>query len=248
MSQNIWTQCEANSRIRPLSFKGWRCVEDQSRSSTLNLVDSIEEHDLLESLLDVAKPKVPDDCNGLHYLLFTPFRYPPLKWGSRFGTRAQRSLFYGALEEQTSLAETAFYQLSFWRASEAKMKPQTKHFSTFTMRVKAQIGLDLTEIHFNEYAKLISHPTNYEISQSLGEKMRDEGVEVFLFWSARCKEGRNFALFSPLAFAEKKPSNPNLWESSLSKDRAIFRNKASKESYTFPASSFLFEGSWPDII
>jgi len=49
-----------------------------------------------------------DGCIGLDYLLFPPFRYPPLKWGSRFGTEYQRGLFYGSQLLATALAEVAY--------------------------------------------------------------------------------------------------------------------------------------------
>ena len=64
--------------------------------STMALVDTLEEQALLEQLLDDSKPSVPLECRGLHYLLFTPFRYgAPYPHGSRFraagGTPGNRS-------------------------------------------------------------------------------------------------------------------------------------------------------------
>ncbi|NBT42094.1 MAG: RES domain-containing protein, partial [Alphaproteobacteria bacterium] len=58
-------------------------------------------------------PALPDETATLHYLLKTPFRYPPLKWGSRFSGRDLPSLFYGAGMGDTCLAEAAFYRLVF---------------------------------------------------------------------------------------------------------------------------------------
>lgn len=46
-----------------------------------------------------------------HYLLATPFRYPPLKV---VGTRSEPSLFYGWPETRTVPAEAASYRFVFW--------------------------------------------------------------------------------------------------------------------------------------
>jgi hypothetical protein len=62
----------------------WRAVEAQHVVSTMALVDSIEEQHVLERLLDDTKPAIPAAAAHLHWLLFTPFRYPPPPGGSRF--------------------------------------------------------------------------------------------------------------------------------------------------------------------
>jgi len=84
MSSSIWTQCAGDSRLRSLDVDAWRVVEAQHQVSTRKLVDTAAEQSLLEELIDGVKP--PDRTGGaLHYLLATPFRYPPLRHGSRFG-------------------------------------------------------------------------------------------------------------------------------------------------------------------
>ena len=52
----------------------YRIVEGQHYVSTRPLVDSDEEHDILERILDASKPPAPmRNANGaLHYLLYTP--------------------------------------------------------------------------------------------------------------------------------------------------------------------------------
>jgi RES domain-containing protein len=86
----------------------WRAVEGQHHVSTLALVASVAEQERLEQLIDATKPTVPVECRGLHYLLFTPFRYGPYPHGSRF-RRAGHSpgVFYGAAEVETAIAELA---------------------------------------------------------------------------------------------------------------------------------------------
>ena len=112
MSSSIWTRCAGDSELRPLRLSPWRVVESQHQVSTRKLVDSAHEQLLLEQLIDGAKP--PDLTGGRsHYLLFTPFRYPPLRHGSRFGRRHERGIWYGSLELRSAFAEVAYYRLLF---------------------------------------------------------------------------------------------------------------------------------------
>ena len=69
------------------------------------LVDSLDEQQLLERILDDAKPPVPMAARKLHWLLFTPFRYPPPPRGSRFRGPNDPGVFYGADEIRTACAE-----------------------------------------------------------------------------------------------------------------------------------------------
>lgn len=72
----------------------------------MKLVDNSEEQDRLEQLLEDSKPPYPEDCAGLHYLLFTPFRYRPHKQGSRFRREGQiEDVFYASESPYTALAE-----------------------------------------------------------------------------------------------------------------------------------------------
>ena len=60
-------------------------------------MDSLAEQELLESLLEQSKPPVPGACAKLDYLLYTPFRYPPSHYGSRFRSYADPGVWYLSL-------------------------------------------------------------------------------------------------------------------------------------------------------
>ena len=68
---------------------------------------------MVEELLEQSKPVQSDGLSQRHYLIKTPFRYPPLRHGSRFGAPWEPSIFYGATKKQTVLAEVAFYRFLF---------------------------------------------------------------------------------------------------------------------------------------
>ena len=71
--------------LLPGRWKAWRAVEGQHVVSTLRLAaGDPRRQDLLERILEESKPPLPEGAGGLHYLLSTPFRYPPAGAGSRF--------------------------------------------------------------------------------------------------------------------------------------------------------------------
>jgi hypothetical protein len=133
MSRSIWTRCAATFRPRRLDLTAFRVVESQHVVSTRKLVDSDEEQRLLEELIDRVKPPVPKEPGfaGLHYLLYTSFRHPPLGRGSRFGTRAERGIWYGSRELSTCFAEVAYYRLLFLEGTAAQLGTVTVELTAF---------------------------------------------------------------------------------------------------------------------
>lgn len=208
MPPSIWTRCAGRTELRPLKAEPWRAVEAQHVISTRALVDSVAEQELLERLLDETKPPLPPDpaFKGLHYLLATPFRYPPLLHGSRFGRRDERGIWYGSDRCETALAELSYYRLLFFAGTAAPLLPNTTAFSTYRARVATPAGVDLTAAPFAAHGDRISSRTSYAASQQLGTEMRADGVQAFRFRSARDpKGGGNVGVFTPAAFAARRP-------------------------------------------
>ena len=240
----------ADAVIRRLGGKAWRVVEAQHVVSTRKLVDSAEEQEVLERLIDDAKPPLPDteEFRGLHYLLSTPFRYPPLLHGSRFGTRAEPSLWYGSALPRTAFAETAYYRLLFLEGTTAEIAPVSVELSLFHVAVRTSKGVDLTRPPFDAKRDVIASPTSYEATQRLGASMRAAGVQAIRFPSARdVKGGKNLALFTPKAFAAKVPGVPEIWYCVATRARVeltkldIFERRR----WTFPRSDFEVDGDLP---
>ena len=201
-------QCGGKRNLRPYEGAVWRVVEGQHRNATRRLVDSDAEQELLESLIDRVKPPSPagQEFEGLHYLLLTPFRHPPLTHGSRFGTRAERSLFYGSEALETAMAETAYYRLVFLEGTAAALSPLTVELSAFLADVRTRAAVDLTRPPFDDHHRALASRTRYEAAQRLGAEMRADGVELVRYPSARDVDGApNLALFTPRALARKEP-------------------------------------------
>ncbi|CEK11316.1 RES family NAD+ phosphorylase [Legionella hackeliae] len=199
---SLWEICEGEKYKRTLKISPCRVVEAQHVSSSRDLVDSREEHDLLEEMLEESKPAI---TNNRHYLIFTPFRYPPLKYGSRFGREFEPSLWYGSFNLQTALAEVAYYRLKFFEHSSTDLGDIEIPMTTFEAYIKTAQGIDLTKLPFKKHKNKISNKNTYEYSQPLGTDMRQVGIEAFIFTSARSKEfGKNVAAFTPDVFFEKE--------------------------------------------
>jgi hypothetical protein len=171
-----------------------RITDRQGESGTAELVENVREQARLEQLIDGVKPPVPSDWPEAgdgrplpsHRLLLTPFRYPPLESGSRFGRAHQRHLFYGARALETALAERAFHAL---RPIEDSPLPSgariQRQQSAFTVQISAERGLTLQDHLTPEALACITNPCSYADSQRCGDAMRERRVQAFESPSAR---------------------------------------------------------------
>lgn len=224
----------------------WRIVESQSQVVTRDLVDSLEEQVVLEELLESSKPPRPPGTARLHYLLATPFRYPPLKWGSRFGARHESSIFYGSQTIPTALAEAAYYRFLFW-AGMAEPPPAgklTTQHDVFSARYLARPGLRLQEAPFLGQSRHLTRPDRYAATQALGSAMRKRHIPGFEFTSARAAAGGiNVGLFEPGALVSRRPLSLQRWICEVTPDQVLFSGESSLLRY--PLADFTVEGSLP---
>jgi len=244
----IWEDCHGEQLIRPLSGLLFRLVESQEQIATLEYVDTLEEQALLEEMLEEAKPPYPEDCDDFYYLLKTPFRYPPLKWGSRFGRVHEPGIFYGGADVQVTLAESAYYRFIFWYSMEdepVKVKIRSEH-TLFLVVYETAKGIQLHLPPFDAYRQELAHPRNYQACQLLGTAMRDAGVAVFEYLSARDHSGGIcVGLFTSQGFAEKSPREMSQWLCEVSADEVSFKQIGEREVSIFSLEQFLFEGELP---
>ncbi len=214
MEENIWWLCDGPAHMVSLEIEAIRVVESQEQVATNQLVDSVEEQHLLETLLEESKPALPEDTEGYHYLITTPFRYPPLKYGSRFGTRHRRGIFYASLAIPTALAECAYYRLLFWYGMAEpppKGRLDTKQ-TTFSIEIQTTHGIRLDKAPFDRFRKTIAHPADYQATQQLGEMMREHNVAAFSYPSARDPHGGiNLAVLQPAAIRSREPDGIKQW-------------------------------------
>lgn len=220
---SIWSACNGAEQMRPISVEPWRVVEAQHILSCRDLVDTIAEHDLLEDMLESSKPFVNTDTD---YLIFTPFRYPPLKYGSRFGHVYEPSLWYGSLILETALTEVAYYQRQFHNDTQAELGYVETLLTAFTVFLETSNGIDLTEMPFAQYKQAITDKNDYQFTQALGTEMRQNQVAAFYYFSARTHEdAKNIAVFTPDVFRKKNNryvQNSQTWTCMANKDQVEF--------------------------
>ena len=249
MSSSIWTRCAGDSELRALRLSPWRVVEAQHLVSTRKLVDSAGEQELLEELIERVKP--PDTSGGRHhYLLFTPFRYPPLRHGSRFGSRQERGIWYGSEHRRTAFAEVAYYRLLFLEGTRAALGTVSTQLTAFTARMRSSRGADLVSPPFEAFRKSIASPVRYAASQALGSAMRAAGVELFRFPSARDADpsgGVNVGAFTPTVFGAAKPQRFATWNCTATRARIEFTRGdfSRREAFAFEREQFLVDDALP---
>lgn len=242
-----WAACLAEVKAGPLVGILRRLVESQEQVATNQLVRSLAHQAVLEEMLDATKPPPRRGSEHLHYLLATPFRYPPLPHGSRFGTRTEPSLFYGSMSHATVLAEAAYYRFIFWHGM--AIAPAGRYVTQHTLfgaAYQTQRGLKLQVPPFASQRDALTDPNDYRQTQQLGSALRADGIEAFEFESARDPDhGINVALFSPAALAQAAPTFLEAWLCETSGTEVRFYAHHGAGIYDFPVGLFQVAGKLP---
>lgn len=226
-----------------------RLVETQEQAATMALVDNLDEQAELEAILDVYKPPYRQGTAHRHYLIATPFRYPPLYYGSRWGTRAERSFFYACESEHTCFSEAAFYRFAF---CEGKATPFTRAIVSqhmlFFVDVRADKTADLTTVDDEDLQRQWRDPCNYSVSQQWGKHLRERDTQVIRYFSARCEAGVNVAIDDPDAIVSDKPFNTVMVNCETDAGQQLVRfSKAREFPQHFQRSQFLVDGAFPSL-
>ena len=247
----IWRVCEGQNQIQHLEGMLYRIVESQVQVATRAYSDSLSEQQLLEELIEDSKPPDPKVENSLNYLLTTPFRYPPLEWGSRFGTSDELGIFYGSHSIHTTLAESAYYRLLFRNSihyTNTDDMIQTEH-TLFSIDYISDRGIKLHKSPFDKFRSDLTDAINYEQTQKIGKVMRSSGVEVFEYESARDPEkGTCVGLFSIKAFKQNSPESQSQLFCDTNAHSVTFKRtqRTGKTSViTFDIQLFLVNGKLP---
>lgn len=232
-----------------LNIRAHRLVESQSEIATVDLCETLEAQALLEELIEANKPAQPATHHSLHFLLSTPFRYPPLKWGSRFGSTSWPSLFYASLNADTMRWEAAYYRLLFYTGMRTPPTGPMRSFHTeFGVNISTPKGVRLEQSAFDELREALRSKTSYAQTHKLGEAMRLAGVQAFTFESARDPgHGLNCALFTPEAFHPrcKKPTFTKAWSCETTAESVVFLDQESRQVFTHQASVLKVDGALP---
>ena len=202
MPATTWTPTALASEARAWEGSGWRAVEAQHRVASMRLVGgNLTDQALLEAILDEAKPPIPDDLAGLHWLLATPFRYRPLATGSRFRRPDEPGVFYGAEDRQTACAEAGYWRLRFWLDSEGLAgRSAALELTLFEFHGSSPRALDLTRPPLAADRGLWTDRNDYRATQELGLHARAAAIGLLRYESARYPPGFCLAVLTPAVF------------------------------------------------
>jgi hypothetical protein len=187
MSSSTWTPRAVASESQPCELALWRAVEAQHVVATRALVDSLAEQEILESVLEASKPRVPAAASGLDYLLYTPFRYPPPLRGSRFRSYDDQGIWYGAEAVRTSCAELGYWRWRFVRDSHGLTRLDGVPHTVFQAVARGN-SIDLRREPFGRDERTWSNPDNYAGCQALARTARTAEVRIIRYASVRDPE------------------------------------------------------------
>ncbi|MDP2880756.1 MAG: RES family NAD+ phosphorylase [Azonexus sp.] len=241
MSANTWTPTALASEARHWSGKGWRAVEALHRVATMTLVHGdLDEQSLLEDILEEAKPVLPRETSGLHWLLATPFRYwPKPPSGSRCRARTDPGVFYGADEEKTACAECGYWRLRFWLDSEGLAGREASiPITLFEFHGATPQMLDLTAPPLVADHARWTDPVDYGATQKIAGTARQAGIQLIRYQSVRHPAGHCLAILTPQVFKGVdeafrnvqhgwtlwlKPPGLTVWQRELRPESHVFR-------------------------
>ncbi len=225
----------------PWRGTAWRFVEAQHIVSTLKLVDSLAEQELLEQLLEETKPRVPPECDHLDYLLKTPFRYGPYPAGSRFRAAGHTpGVFYCSLAPETAAAEIAFYRLLFFAESPLTPMPRNPaEFTAFSVALATPFAIDLTIGRLARREEEWTRPADYAACQALASEAREAGIEMIAYRSVRDPQhGLNLAVLECAAFEQPTPLERQTWRISFAQTGVSAIREYPRKSIGFTMEDF----------
>lgn len=221
--------------MAPLKAGLWRIIEGQYRSSTLRIVDTFAEHDVLEAMLEAAKPPVPSECQHLDYQFWSPFRYGCYPHDSRFRRQGRTpGVWYGSEAPLTAICEMIWGMLRFFRASKGTPLPRRAvEYTAVQAQIETPFCLELTVGAWAARGDWMA-PTNYGDCLDLVDAFRASGGEAIRYASVRQPDhAANVAVLTCRAFAIPRPVALQTWHVLYSDVLVRAVNESDSSRYMF---------------
>ena len=212
-------------------------VEAQHIAATMKLVDSRGEQDVLEALLERSKPAPLQGTAGLDYLLATPFRYAPKRYGSRFRAPTDPGVFYGAESVETAGAELGYWRWKFLNDAPDLERIEPVAHTAFRVAIATSV-VDLQRPPFAADLAVWQHKTDYAPTQQFARVAREADVGGILYRSVRAPNPSwCLALLTPTGFASPKPhEEKQTWFLAVTRHEVTLRRD--NESLQFSAEGW----------
>jgi hypothetical protein len=241
MSSSTWTPRAVASESKTCELTLWRAVEAQHVVATRALVDSLAEQEVLESVLEASKPRVPPECAGCDYLLYTPFRYPPPSRGSRFRSYDDPGVWYGAEALRTSCAELGYWRWRFVMDSHGLTRLDGVAHTVFQAVARGK-SVDLRDEPFTRDERMWGDPDDYGACHALARAARAAEMQIVRYASVRdpehggCGAVLDCRAFSGTGGVRQRQS----WFLTVDRQRASWVRSGTRSAATY---EFLFEGA-----
>ena len=235
MSSITWTASAVASELRPFKAEVWRAVEAQHEISTLKLCDTVSDQWLLEDILEESKPALPPETKHLDYLMFSPFRYVGIPYGSRFRSPGGKGVFYAGESQRVACAELGYWRQKFLKDSEGLSFLPEKAHTIFSVKIAART-VDLTSTPFDRDRAVWTDREDYRPTQMFAETAREAGAEAITYESVRDPEkGLNTALLEPSGFSSTKPVKKETWHLIVYPEEVYWhRDKTRRYVFRYP--------------
>lgn len=184
MTEAVWSPDWLNNGAAPKAMKAWRGVEAQHVVATMRLVDTPDEQETLESLLEGSKPPAPAMKAPKHFLIFTPFRYRPTH-PSRFRKGGTLGLWYGAEELFAACAEVAYWRHRFVLDSAGLVKGDVMTEHTFFQATIDGSAIDLMAPPWVAARAAWTSGSDYTHTQEVALAAAARGVQWISYESVR---------------------------------------------------------------
>jgi len=233
-----WKPAWFENAVQNKASSLWRGVEAQHVIATLKLTDSRAEHEVLENLLEASKPAIPEEAEGQHFLVFTPFRYRS-RFPSRFRRPTDPGVWYGAEELETACAEVAYWRWRFLMDSDG-LREQALHteHTFFQARVRGRC-VDLTAAPWKAATRAWTHKSDFKQCQVLGDEARAQDLAWIRYHAVRVPGGICGAVLEPAALTLPEGFEQQTWDCKTSRAGVYLQRRIERvQHYEFAAQSF----------
>ena len=211
----------------------WRGVEAQHVVSTMRLVDTTQEQEVLETLLEQSKPALPHSKAQKHYLLATPFRYRP-QHPSRFRRAGTLGLWYGAESLYAACAEVAYWRYRFILDSVPLLESELLTEHTFFQAKVEGVAIDLMGPPWVDAKAVWTHGSDYTEPQAVADAARDRGVQWICYESVRAPGNRCAAVLDVESLEMAAPdSQHQTWHCRATRNFVMMASGAHRYRWDF---------------
>ena len=208
----------------------WRCILTEHFSTSLRLVDDVDEAEVLEALLAEDSP-----TSYKHPQAYAPFEYIP-GHASRFRPAHQPGYWYGAQTREAALSEISYWRMKFLLDTSAGSKIESiQQHSVFQLDVEGQ-GINLMAAPWDSLRETWRHGSDYSATHALAEAAIGVGVQWIQYESVRAPCSHLAVVFTPHALhGDTETVNASIqeWVCKANMDRVVWYDEKNGESMTW---------------